>query len=70
MLIGWTVPPLARRLWNEAKDIRDRTPLDPIFSLNRRPVSNTGIGYWRRRQPDPNTGKFRKYEPPKQFFAN
>ena len=61
-LIQYAIPRLGGWFWNESKDILDSKPLDPVYALNHRHGSNAGRGCGHRRQPDPNPGKFRKFD--------
>jgi hypothetical protein len=60
-LIKFALPHVGSWLWENGRDLLDTTPLDSIYSLNRRQSSNAGKDCGHRRQPDPNPGKFRKF---------
>lgn len=61
-LIDLAVPRIGTWFWNASRDILDSTPLEPVYALNHRQGSNAGRGRGFRRQPDPNPGKFRKFD--------
>lgn len=69
-LINYGIPRLGEWFWNEGKDILDSTPLDPVYALNHRQGTNAGRGRGYRSQPDPNPGKFRKFDANMPRFMN
>jgi hypothetical protein len=62
ILLEYAAPRLAQWFWSNRKNVLDSTPLEPVFSLNCRQGSNAGKGRGYRKQPDPNSGKFRAYD--------